>query len=101
MRSDAWRLGGNGSSRFILEIMSANSLAYPGICETSNWAWTADDRRQSFSTKKHKGALVVNREFEVDSAAVLSLRLFKVSAKRWDGNKLQREYKRQIWANVS
>ena len=81
--------------------MSANSLAYPGMCETSNCAWTAEDNRQSFSTKKHDGALVVKREFEVDSAAVLSLKLFNVSAKRWDGSKLHREYKRQIWANVS
>ena len=42
----------------------------------------------------------MKREFEVDSAAVLSLKLFNVSAKRWDGSKLHREY-RQIWANVS
>ena len=69
-----------------------------------NCAWTAEDKRQSFSTKKHNGALVVKREFEVDSAAVLSLlslKLFNVSANRWDGSKLHREYKRQIWANVS
>ena len=43
----------------------------------------------------------MKREFEVDSAAVLSLKLFNVSANRWDGSKLHREYKRQIWANVS
>jgi hypothetical protein len=42
------------------------------MCVTSRVACT-DEERHNLSTKKHKGDLVVNMEFDVDSAAVLSL----------------------------
>lgn len=73
MRSDAFRYSRMvvGESKSILEIPSASSLAYPGMCVTSRVACT-DEERHNLSTKKHKGDLVVNMEFDVDSAAVLS-----------------------------
>ena len=58
-------------------------------------------RRHSLSTKKHNGDLVVNKELDVDSAAVLSLWLRSVIANLCDGSNPQRVNKRPIWASVS
>ena len=90
-----------GWSNGILDIRSANPLAYPGMCVTSKCAWTDAVNRQRRSIKKHKGDFVVNIEFEVDSAAVLLLWLRSVKENLCAGRRWHKAWSKAIWAEVS